>query len=57
MLLGPGVATGQTVGGFDDALVGLEVGGVRLTSRQLGATLLALGGVTPDIDPIEGLLA
>lgn len=57
MLLGPGVATGQTVGAYDDALVGQEVGGVRLTSRQLGATVLALGGVTPDIDPIEDLLA
>jgi len=71
LLVGSGVAGGQVVGGFDDRLLGvpidLETGapsddGVALTSANLGATLLALGGVDPEghlpgVDPIVACLS
>ena len=71
MLIGSGVAGGQTVGGFDDDMMGQPIdlqtgvataGGVALQTGNLGATLLALGDVDPvaqgiDAAPIGALLA
>ena len=59
MLLGPGVAGGQVIGGFDEGLFGLPTDaltgavsekGSFLTAAHLGATLLRLA----DLDPTLG---
>ena len=56
MLVGSGVAGGQVLGGFDDNLVGTEHGGVALTAAHFGATVLALGGLTGEVDPLAEAL-
>ena len=68
LLLGAGVGGGRTVGAYDDSLLGQpvdlqtgavdEAGGTRLTSKHLGATLLALAGLDPgEVPVIEAVLA
>ena len=57
MLVGSGVAGGQVLGGFDDNLIGVDHGGVALTAAHFGATVLALGGLTGEVDPIAEALA
>lgn len=54
MLLGAGVAGGQSLGGLDSNGLGLPLdlgtggsGGTPLTGAHLGATLLAMGGMDP----------
>ncbi len=71
LLIGAGVAGGQTIGGLDDGFIGQPIelasgaitdAGVDLSAAHLGATLLALGDVDPgeyltDAAPIEAVLA
>ncbi len=70
MLLGAGVAGGQVIGGLDDDGQGMAIdlasgasttSGVSLTGGNLGATLLAMGGLDPgdflyEIDPITAAM-
>lgn len=51
ILIGAGVEGGQRVGGYDEHFNGQPVDGVVVTPRELGATLLELGGV-----PTEGAI-
>lgn len=71
MLVGPGLAGGRAVGGYDDLFYGLTVdlasgsadpGGRELTPELFGATLLELGDVGPiqrlsEYSPILGALS
>ncbi len=71
MLIGAGVAGGQSLGGLDDNGLGLALdlesgaatsSGVALTGSHLGATLLAMGGLDPaeflyDAAPITAAMA
>lgn len=65
MLLGSGVAGGQTVGGWSESIEGVPTDlasgqpasdGVTLSCASLGATILALADIDPGslIDPAEG---
>jgi uncharacterized protein (DUF1501 family) len=69
LLVGPGLDGGRTVGGYDDHYAGTGVDlasgepdtkASSLTMADLGATLLALGGVERahgDGTPVKGVLA
>ena len=70
LVVGPGVTTGRTVGGFDDLYAGqlinpstgeVDDGGALLSAESVGATLLQLGDVDPaqfisDASPVSGML-
>ncbi len=67
LMVGPGVRGGHTIGGYDESLLGQatdlatgevdEDGGVRLTSKHLGATLMAMADLDPgEVSVIEGVL-
>ncbi|MCP4806073.1 MAG: DUF1501 domain-containing protein [Proteobacteria bacterium] len=47
MLFGAGIEGGQVVGGFDENWIGTPVDGRILSTKDLGATLLSLGGLDP----------
>lgn len=58
MLVGAGVAGGQVIGKYDDNFFGMPIDlksgnldelGDPLTAKHLGATLLALGGIEPEL--------
>ena len=71
MLLGAGVAGGQSLGGYSEYFIGEPIdlasgaiadGGVALGPQHLGATLCQLGGMdpaeqVPDGDPITAAIA
>jgi uncharacterized protein (DUF1501 family) len=70
MLVGGGITGGRVVGGYNEFVTGAKVdhasgelseSGTTLTASDLGATLLALGGLDPteflpEGDPIVGIL-
>jgi len=70
MLIGGGITGGRVVGGYNEYVTGAKVdrasgelsdSGTPLTASDLGATLLALGGLDPtefipEGDPIVGML-
>lgn len=70
MLLGPGLAHGRVIGGFDEGFAGRPVdlesgelfeGGQLITAEAVGAALLELGGVDPaawvqGTAPLRGIL-
>lgn len=47
MLFGSGIVGGQVLGGFDDDWIGEPLDGRIVTTLDLGATLLQLGGLDP----------
>ena len=67
LFAGAGVAHGRTIGAYDPGLLGLPVqlstgevdedAGQRMTSKELGATLLALADIDPgEVSPIEAVM-
>lgn len=59
MLIGAGVAGGKVVGAYDDGLIGRPINlitgepdahGTALSSSHLGATLLAMAGLDPEVE-------
>jgi uncharacterized protein (DUF1501 family) len=71
LLVGPGIAGGRTIGGFDPLFYGARIdpasgaedsSGVEIMAGNLGATLLTLADVDPaewlpGFQPLPGLLA
>lgn len=66
LMMGSGVRGGQVLGGYDGSFLGLPIDlgsgeasaqGTRLDCTHLGATLLALGGVEAEGDPIRAVLS
>ncbi len=71
LLMGPGLVTGRAVGGYDDGFNGIGVDPVSgeldharagIKADEIGATLLALGGIDPTrylpfAQPIRAILS